>query len=313
MRCSLNACLGYVQLTHSVTSIDTPQLWSRNPCQRHHRNSNLTLFIFGKKPTVPHLLSVPPTKTMNPPHAVVSGDGAFLQDAGATALILAGGYGLVSAFDYLTHNSIIPQNLSRKLVHILSGIFFMVSWPLFSTSMGARYFASFVPLANGLRLVIYGLSLATNKGLVKSVTREGKPEELLQGPLYYVLMLALCAVVFWRESPVGLISLAMMSGGDGVADIMGRKFGTVKIPYNKNKSWAGSISMFVFGFLTSLAMLYYFSSLGYLQLDWTSTIERLAVISFIASVVESLPSRLIDDNLSVPLVTMITAYVCFSL
>ncbi|XP_074269585.1 putative phytol kinase 1, chloroplastic isoform X2 [Silene latifolia] len=206
------------------------------------------------------------------------------------------------------------MKLSRKLVHILSGLFFMVSWPLFSTSSTSRYFASLVPLANGLKLLVYGLSLVTDEGLVKSVTREGKPEELLRGPLYYVLILALCAVVFWRDSPVGLISLSMMSGGDGVADIMGRKFGTEKIPYNKKKSWAGSISMFAFGFLTSLGMLYYFSSLGYFQLNWVSTVKSVAVISFLASVIESLPiGELIDDNLSVPLATMIIAYMCFSL
>lgn len=104
--------------------------------------------------------------------------------------------------------------------------------------------------------------------------------ELLKGPLYYVLILILCALVFWRESPVGVISLAMMCGGDGnnsalnqskihwlicgncnlfrtrcfvgVADIMGRRFGYQKIPYNQQKSWAGTISMFVVGFLTSI-------------------------------------------------------------
>ena len=102
--------------------------------------------------------------------------------------------------------------------------------------------------------------------------------ELLRGPLYYVLILILCALIFWRESPVGLISLAMMCGGDGntsplskfswprllpvtnfqlgdligIADIIGRRFGSLKIPYNQQKSWAGSISMFIFGFLISI-------------------------------------------------------------
>ncbi|KAK3011846.1 hypothetical protein RJ639_011752 [Escallonia herrerae] len=144
------------------------------------------------------------------------------------------------------------QNLSRKLVHILSGLLFVGFWPIFSTSTEARYFASLVPLVNCLRLVIHGFSLATDEGLIQSVTREGKPEELLRGPLYYVLVLILCALVFWRESPVGVISLAMMCGGDGVADIMGRRFGDLKIPYNQQKSWAGSISMFVVGFVISI-------------------------------------------------------------
>lgn len=160
--------------------------------------------------------------------------------------------------------------------------------------------------------MIHGLSLVNNEALIKSVTREGKPEELLRGPLYYVLILALCAVVFWRESPVGVISLSMMCGGDGIADIVGRKFGYVKIPYNRDKSWAGSISMFAFGFLISIGMLHYFSALGYFKLDWFLAVNRVALVSFVATAIESLPTKLIDDNISVPIATMVMAYICFS-
>nr|GMC53960.1 probable phytol kinase 1, chloroplastic [Ipomoea batatas] len=240
--------------------------------------------------------------------------GSAIQDAGAMALTIAGAYALVSTFDGLTQRNLIPQSLSRKLVHILSGLLFMASWPIFSTSKGARYFASIVPILNCLRLLVNGLRFADDEGLVKSVTREGNPEELLRGPLYYVMVLILCALVFWRESPVGVVSLAMMCGGDGVADIIGRRFGLVKIPYNQQKSWAGSISMFVFGFLISLGMLCYFSALGYFQLDWIPTIERVAVVSLVATVVESLPTNgAVDDNISVPLVSMITASLSFGL
>ncbi|WKA01258.1 hypothetical protein VitviT2T_019546 [Vitis vinifera] len=230
---------------------------------------------------------------------------ALLQDAGAAAVVTAGAYGLGLTFDNLTQRKIIEQSLSRKLVHILSGLLFMVSWSIFSTSTEARYFASLVPVVNCLRLVIYGLSLATDEGLIKSVTREGKPEELLRGPLYYVLILLVCTMVFWRESPIGVISLSMMCGGDGIADIMGRRFGSLKLPYNQQKSWAGSISMFVFGFLISIGMLHYFSALGYFQLDWFWTMEKVALISLVATVVESLPTtKVVDDNISVPLASM---------
>lgn len=79
---------------------------------------------------------------------------------------------------------------------------------------------------------------------------------------------------------MGMIALAMMCGGDGktsilacpypdfpngrslmlkfptfiagVADIVGRKFGVQKLPYNAEKSWAGSVAMCTFGFLVSL-------------------------------------------------------------
>jgi phytol kinase len=45
-----------------------------------------------------------------------------------------------------------------------------------SASADARYIAAIVPLANLLRLLIYGLKVATNEGLVNAVSREGRPE-----------------------------------------------------------------------------------------------------------------------------------------
>ncbi|KAL5976571.1 hypothetical protein ACLOJK_020904 [Asimina triloba] len=153
------------------------------------------------------------------------------------------------------------------------------------TSTEARYFAAVVPLVNCLRLLIYGLSIASDEGLVKSVTRDGKPEELLRGPLYYVLVLMFCALIFWRESPVGVVALGLMSGGDGFADIMGRRFGAIKLPYNQAKS----------------------------LLDWESTVKKVAIISLVATLVESLPiTQFVDDNISVPLASMMMAALFFS-
>ena len=59
-------------------------------------------------------------------------------------------------------------------------------------------------------------------------------------------------------------------------------------------------------------MLYYYSALGYFQLDWVWTVERVALVAFVATVVESLPTtELVDDNISVPLASMVTAFLCF--
>ncbi|GFZ18430.1 phytol kinase 1 VTE5 [Actinidia rufa] len=299
-------------------------------------------------------------------NAAALAGGAVVHDAGATAVVMAGAYGLVLTFDVLTQRNLMEQNdnasgfghlacmsptalsllefpsigmncrlkrpgldlwsrprslrfapfqeFEQKIgPHIVRVAFHgLLANIQSSTSTEARYFASLVPLANCLRLVTHGLSLATDEGLIKSVTREGKPEELLRGPLYYVIVLIVCVLVFWRESPIGVISLAMMCGGDGIADIMGRRFGSIKIPYNEKKSWAGSISMFIFGFLISMGMLYYFSALGYFRLDWPRTMERVALISFVATFVESLSTtRTVDDNISVPLASMVMAFLCF--
>ena len=68
--------------------------------------------------------------------------------------------------------------------------------------------------------------------------------ELLRGPLFYVIIMVAATMVFWRQSPVGMMVISLMCGGDGLADIVGRKFGSAKLPFNRSKSWAGSLAMF---------------------------------------------------------------------
>ena len=70
-------------------------------------------------------------------------------------------------------------------------------------------------------------------------------EEVLRGPLIYVCILLSAILLYWRNSPIGTTAVAMMSGGDGAADLIGRKFGSAKLPWNRNKSWAGSLAMFL--------------------------------------------------------------------
>ncbi|XP_035831086.1 phytol kinase 1, chloroplastic isoform X2 [Helianthus annuus] len=281
--------------THpTITTTHKPPLLRRHFCPPRYPLSPTTPFLTS------HLIRNVPVDVYSkrrrfvlvPPRAfTVDLSNHLVRDAGATVLVVSGAYALVSSFDNLTQRQIIEQ---------------------ISTSTDARYFAALVPLLNCARLLVHGLSLVTNEDLIKSVTREGKPEELLRGPLYYVLMLILSTVVFWRESPIGVVSLSMMCGGDGIADIVGRRFGIHKIPYNKQKSWAGSISMFTVGFLISTGMLYYFSIFGYFELNWPLTIERVATVALVATLVESLPTKGgLDDNISVPLVSMLTAYLSF--
>lgn len=62
----------------------------------------------------------------------------------------------------------------------------------------------------------------------------------------------------------------------------------------------------------SCRLLYYYSVLGHVQLDWPSTVPRVAFISFVATLVESLPiTKVVDDNISVPLATMAVAFFIF--
>lgn len=226
--------------------------------------------------------------------------------------VFAGSYAWIRLFDILVQKNLLEQKLSRKLVHISTGILYALVWPMFSVSPSSRFFAVVIPLANVLKLLVYGLGILKDEGLVKSISRGGTSMELLRGPLYYVLVLSLCTLFFWRDSPVGIVALAMMCGGDGIADIVGRRIGGTKLPYNPCKSWAGSISMFIFGFMLSVGFLYYYSSLGFYHLDWGHVVQNVALISFAATIVESLPiSKRLDDNLSVPLVSVLLGVALF--
>jgi phytol kinase len=134
------------------------------------------------------------------------------------------------------------------------------------------------------------------------MTRTGDPAELLRGPLYYVIVLLSVTALYWRSSPVGLVVTSLMCGGDGLADIVGRRFGQSNpLPWNPEKSWAGTSAMFIGGLSMALCLLGYFSALGYQNLEFSTSAGVLVVIAFIATVIESLPiNKVVDDNLSVP-------------
>ncbi|KAM0923706.1 hypothetical protein ACQ4PT_005377 [Festuca glaucescens] len=244
---------------------------------------------------------------------------SMLRDGGATLLVTAGAYSLVRAFDALTERRLVEQAeleqedcpcAIRGSIHVFMATLQICS--VCSDSTEARFFAAVVPFLNCARLLTYGLGFFSDEALVKSVTREGKREELLRGPLYYVIVLLIIVLVFWRDSPIGIVSLSMMSGGDGFADIIGRRFGSLKLPFNKKKSWAGSAAMFISGSLLSALMLFYFSWLGHIQVSWDQALGKLVLVALAATVVECIPvTDVVDDNISVPLATMFVAFLLF--
>ena len=83
------------------------------------------------------------------------------------------------------------------------------------------------------------------------------------------MVIATC--VFWRNSPVGVVAISLMCGGDGawrlarrapqapdaaagLADVVGRRLGKGnKLPFNSAKSFAGSAAMFLGSLAFSVA------------------------------------------------------------
>jgi phytol kinase len=238
-----------------------------------------------------------------------------VRDAAAFAASVIGSRLLIRLFQELEKRGVVDQMLSRKLVHTLAGPLFVACWPLFSAAPAARAAAAAVPALNAARLVLAGTGVTKDERAVRAMTRTGDPAELLRGPLYYTLVLAAITAAFWRASPVGLVVAAMMCGGDGLADVVGRRAGRGNpLPWNPAKSWAGSAAMFIGGAGMAAALLALYCRLGYLHLAAHPTAAAVLAVAALATGVESLPvNARVDDNLSVPGVAAAAGWALLSL
>ena len=176
---------------------------------------------------------------------------AVVRDVVATVLTISGSLLWVKLFDELARREILEAKLSRKLVHVTSGTFFAMTWCLFGDQWYSKAFATLVPSLQAFRLFAIGSGLIENKNAVRAVSRGGGKEELLYGPFYYTIVLMVTTLLFWRESPVGFLVVSLMCGGDGVADIVGRRLGKTgkkwPKPFDERKSFAGSAAMVIAG------------------------------------------------------------------
>jgi phytol kinase len=229
-----------------------------------------------------------------------------LQDSVATVLSFALALTWLRGVDLLAHRGLLEQRLSRKVIHIGTGPLFVLCWNLFSAGPWARAAAALVPLAITVQFVAVGLGWIKDEAAVAAMTRHNDPREILRGPLYYGLVFVACTLLFWRHSPVGVMALMIMCGGDGLADVIGRRFGKTKLPFSPEKSVAGSLAMFGGSFVLGFGMLVLFNALGNFQppLAMGRTAGAVAAVSLAATAVETLPFREVD-NITVTLVSVI--------
>lgn len=230
---------------------------------------------------------------------------AWYQDVVASVITFGVALVWLRSMDALAHRGIVEQRLSRKIIHIGTGPLFVLCWNFFSGGIQARYLAALVPLSITIQFILVGLGLWEDPAAVQAMTRTSDPREILRGPLLYGLVFIASTVIFWRHSPVGILSLMLMCGGDGLADVVGRKWGATKLPFNPGKSWIGSAAMFLGGFTFAFAFLALFNALGQFQpaLHLATTTGKVALVALVATVVEALPLRDVD-NLTVTAVAV---------
>ena len=227
----------------------------------------------------------------------------FVWDLIATVISIVILLAIVQLNALLQKKGKVSQIITRKFVHIFAGPVFVVTWMLFSGEIISHYIAVIVPLLFVLQFITIGLGVIKNESFVASMSRSGDPRELLQGTLYYSIVMVLMTF-FWfyvpstgisNANPTALLIIGCISGGDGLADIIGRKFGGKKIGLKgSEKTIVGSIGMLVGSILVSSILVLIFS-LEVPNFDIIKLILPIILVSIVATVVEALSPKGTDN------------------
>ena len=212
--------------------------------------------------------------------------------------------------DFLAHRGLVESHLSRKLIHIGTGPIFVLCWLLFNENPINRFLAALVPLTFTLQFFLIGIGVIKDEASVKAMSRSGDRREVLRGPLYYGIIFVLLTIIYWKSSPIGIIALMLMCGGDGLADIFGRKWGKKKVFWNTGKSWAGSFGMLLGGWSLSIFVIWIYTEMGIFSNPLQYYLMPITFIAFTGTLVESLPIKDID-NITVTLSAVILGHLLF--
>ncbi len=219
----------------------------------------------------------------------------WLQDIVALFITFAAALLWLRLTDILARRKIVSRHLSRKLIHIGTGPIFVLCWLLFSGASQSRWLAALVPALITLQFALIGLGVLKDEDAVQAMSRSGNRRELLYGPLQYGIVFVLATLLFWVKSPVGIVTLMILCGGDGLADVIGRRFGRARLPVNPNKSWAGSAAMLLVGFALAMVYLWLFSAAGVFNFSLAGAIIPVFLISLAATVVEAVSGADMDN------------------
>ncbi len=149
-----------------------------------------------------------------------------------------------------------------------------------------------------LALAAVGHALVFSPRLIRVTTRRDEAARgFSPGKLYYALGVLCLVLVFHDRLDIAAAVWGILAAGDSFSNWIGRRLGGRKIPYNRNKSWAGFFSFWLFGGLA-----------GWALAVWNAPSEAVwgppamgvfcAVTALLCAVAESLPPAL-DDNLAI--------------
>ena len=228
----------------------------------------------------------------------------------ATLLTFAIAVFFLRLMDFFAHRGWIESRLSRKLIHIGTGPIFVLCWLMYPDVQISRWLAALVPFAITAQFTLVGTGVIKDDAAVKAMSRTGHPREILRGPLFYGIVFVAVTLIYWKDSLIGIPALMMMCGGDGIADIVGRRVRSPKLPWSPEKSVAGSLSVFLGGWLLTMFLFAAYVWVGAFSVPITRFLLPVTWIALGAMFVESLPFKDID-NITLTLVSVLIGHLVF--
>jgi phytol kinase len=228
----------------------------------------------------------------------------------ATLLTFAIAITFLRLMDFIAHRGWIDSRTSRKLIHIGTGPIFVLCWLMYPDVQISRWLAALVPLLITVQFALVGLGILKDEAAVKAMSRTGDRREILRGPLFYGIVFVLITLIYWKDSLIGIPALMIMCGGDGIADIVGRRVRSPRLPWSPEKSVAGSLSVFLGGWLLTVFVFAVYVWIGAFSGPVIRFLLPVTWIALGATIAESLPFRDID-NITVTLVSVLIGHLVF--
>jgi phytol kinase len=194
--------------------------------------------------------------------------------------------GLILVYGYIVILLIISEKvlnqyptLSRKFLHIMVGnILFLL--PLFTS----RFIITFLVAAPFIVLTFFMSPYSPIK-LGDRISSSGHG----LGLVYYAISWTVLAFFFFNQPWIIAVGIAAMSYGDGMAALVGRRYGKNKYKILGDvKSFEGSIGMFITLILSLTIVLYYYHVP-------TSTFITIPIIALVATIFEGITPKGLDN------------------
>ncbi len=150
------------------------------------------------------------------------------------------------SFITLTGQNTIVQ--FRKIIHISGALIPVIAG---ESLLGKGLTIALILSGLAVYLLIEFLKPGISRDILVLVYRETELKGFSIEPLSYILsVLSLLSLSFFIDERLCFASIAILAAGDGVAGVIGRRYGRHRLSFNRDKSWEGSLSGFAAASLT---------------------------------------------------------------